>query len=86
MNRRLAPLLGVLLLGCAVDLDGSRAALEAQGFDSIDRLEPVYVFTGCSKDDNSAVQFRARNSKGRTVTGVVCCGGLFSFKSCTVRF
>ena len=49
---------------------------------------PLVKFTGydafsCSQDDTFHTGFVAKNPKGDTVKGTVCCGVL---KSCTVRF
>jgi hypothetical protein len=38
----------------------------------------------CSEGDFSSTGFRATNSQGRRVSGVVCCGLIM--KNCTIRF
>jgi hypothetical protein len=71
-----------LLLAACTDESGSRETLRKSGYTDI-------TLTGwspltCGKDDTFSTGFRARNSNGSMVDGVVCCGLLF--KSCTVRF
>lgn len=83
MNKTLfVTLVSVVLfaIGCT-DEDGTRHALEQQGFYDI-RTEG-YAWFGCSDSDNFATRFTAKNPNGQPVSGVVCCGML---KSCTVRW
>lgn len=47
--------------------------------------EVVLGWEGCGKDDGSVFTARAVNPAGKEVTMLVCCGGNWSFKSCTVR-
>jgi hypothetical protein len=71
-----------LLLTACTDSSGATRALKSQGFTDI-------TITGwsplsCGKDDTTSTGFRAKNARGDTVEGVVCCG--LVFKNCTVRF
>lgn len=79
MNR--VALLLVLLSGCS-DTTRADRSLRAVG------LEPVeftgYEYFGCGNGDAVHTGFVARNQRGETVRGVVCCG--FVGKNCTVRF
>lgn len=77
----LAAVVAMSMLCSCTDEDGTRRALEKQGFTDI-RTEG-YAFYACSDNDNYATKFTAKNPNGQTVSGVVCCGVL---KSCTVRW
>lgn len=79
MNR-IAVLLALVLVGCT-DEGESRKALENQGFTDIE-FHGYAPFT-CSESDSYSTKFRAKNTKGQQVEGVVCCGVL---KGCTVRW
>lgn len=68
------------LVGCSSSNDANKA-LKANGFTDIQTHGRA--FFSCSKDDSFATKFTAKNSKGETVTGVVCSGLL---KGSTVRF
>lgn len=76
------------LAGCGAcdDEAGSQRALQAQGFTNVQFHG--HAFWGCSKGDNSAIDFTATNPLGQPVAGTVCCGGKYTlnFKGCTVRF
>jgi len=69
----------LVVSGCT-DEDGSRRALKAMGFKSINLKG--YAFFGCSEDDEFHTRFSAVNVNNEYVTGVVCCGFM---KNCTVR-
>lgn len=69
-----------LLVGCTNEADSQRA-LENLGFTDI-RFTGYDAFA-CSEDDTYHTGFTAKNIKGGTVSGTVCCGIM---KSCTVRF
>ena len=73
-------LLGILVLAACTDEDGSRRALEAQGFTEIELTG--YNAFGCSDSDSFHTGFRAKNATGKVVEGVACCGVL---KDCTLR-
>ena len=60
---------------------GSRRALEGQGFTDVEF--DGYALYGCGDDDTFHTAFHAKNARGVSVSGLVCCGML---KSCTVRF
>lgn len=68
------------LAGCTDD-EGSRRALESNGFTDIQLTG--YELVGCGNDDQFSTGFTAKNSQGKRVSGVVCCGW---WKNCTVRF
>ena len=72
----------VLATGCT-DEDGAKKALHGQGFSDIELTGYGGPFA-CGEDDFSTTGFKAKNPRGQTVTGVVCCGMIM--KSCTVRF
>jgi hypothetical protein len=78
MNRLL---LALLLCSCT-DEAGTIKTLRAHGFTDIQTTG--FVPFECGKDDDFATGFRAKNPKGDTVEGTVCCG-LWG-KGCTVRF
>lgn len=66
--------------GCGVGENG-RNAIESQGFTDIKIGD--YAWFGCGRDDTYQSHFTAKNSNGKSVSGIVCCGIL---KGCTVRF
>lgn len=70
----------ILLIGC-IDETNTRRTLEAEGFTDVS--VDGYAVWLCGKDDTYATKFTATNSRGKVVSGAVCCGG---FKGCTVRF
>ncbi len=70
-----------LVLSCTDEL-ASRRALENQGFTEI--RWTGYEFMACSEDDTYHTGFSAKNSQGKMVSGVVCCG--LVMKACTVRW
>lgn len=78
---RLAVALVACALLCGCDEDGSRQALEDQGYTRIHMSGPV--FFGCGRDDAIRNGFDAYTLTGQHVEGVVC-AGLF-FKGYTVR-
>ena len=79
-------ILAILALGfmCAAcdDPAVARRALENIGFTDI-QLNGYAMFAGCGKDDSFVTTFRAKNSNGKYVEGVVCSGWM---KGATVRF
>lgn len=79
--KKLMIVAAAILLGACTDESGARRALNSQG------LTPVkvggYALWACSKDDDFATKFTARNARGETVTGAVCSGWL---KGNTIRF
>ena len=72
-----------LTMSCEVSENEATRVLEAQGFDDIHLEGAEVVFSRCSDSDSFSRGFRAKNSRGVEVRGVVCCGWL---KACTVRF
>ena len=74
----------ILLVGLTscVDTANTRKTLVAHGFSKIET--GGYALLACGRDDFYATEFRAVNTAGQAVEGVVCCGILF--KGCTVRF
>jgi hypothetical protein len=73
-------LTALLTIGCTCE-DSSAQALRGHGFTDIQWTG--YSFFACSDSDTFSTGFRAKNPKGETVEGTVCCGWL---KNCTVRF
>ncbi len=69
----------MLLMGCT-DKSGATRTLSQNGYKNIEIRG--YDFFGCSKGDTFATQFRAKNSNGYWVKGVVCSGIL---KGTTIR-
>lgn len=69
-----------LVAGCTDEKESSRT-LKAMGFTEVQMTG--YDWFSCSEEDTFHTGFRAKNFKGETVEGVVCCGWL---KNCTVRF
>lgn len=81
MNRGAAVMALGLLAGCGLSVEEVQRVVGKQGFTDIEATgyEPFV----CAEDDSFSEGFRAKNSRGQLVTGVVCCG---LFKRCTVRF
>lgn len=71
----------MLALGACTSTETSVEVLEKQGFTNIQTTG--YDFFACSEEDTFHTGFTATNTRGQTVSGVVCCGWL---KRCTVRF
>lgn len=71
----------VLLLVACTDESATKDTLRKSGFTEIETLG--YDAWSCSKDDDYATKFRAKNPQGVIVEGTVCCG---VWKACTVRF
>jgi hypothetical protein len=69
-----------LSLVACTDPSETIRVLSDEGYEEIEVTG--YSFFECGKDDMSSTGFRAKNSKGKVVTGAVCCGLL---KGCTVR-
>ena len=85
MTRRqfLAVSLAALVAAVAcTDESAAVRTLKAQGFTDVHVTgwSPL----SCGKDDTTSTGFTAKNVRGETVEGVVCCG--LVFKNCTVRF
>jgi hypothetical protein len=80
MKKLLVVLLLPLLLSCTRS-DASRETLEKAGYTDIEITG--YSPLSCSDSDTFSTGFTAKNPKGDTVSGVVCCGWL---KNCTIRF
>ena len=77
--RRIA--LALLLLACS-DVEATVRTLHAAGYSDV-VIGRDYPWFACSKDDDYATAFTAKNPAGGAVSGVVCCGII---KSCTIRF
>lgn len=69
-----------VISGCTND-NAAQDALISMGMSDVEMTG--YRFFGCSKDDTFKTGFKARDARGRDITGVVC-GGLM--KGSTVRF
>ena len=80
LRSKLGVLLALIALGCTDEVNTLRT-LENNGFTDI-QTTGFNAFQ-CSKDDTYSTGFTARNTKGKGVSGTVCCG---FFKGCTVRF
>lgn len=82
--RKLIIIAAFLLASCAQTSSDSPAAetLRKSGYTDIE-LTGWSPFK-CDEKDTFSSGFRAKNSNGSTVEGVVCCGLIF--KGCTVRF
>jgi hypothetical protein len=78
--KKIVALLVILSAACS-DEEAARRTLDNAGFTDIETTG--YEAWSCGKDDSTSTGFRARNPRGKIVTGVVCCG--YS-KGCTVRF
>ena len=74
-------LISLLALSCTDDA-GTVRTLQAAGYTDI--TTTGYAFFGCGQDDDFSTGFRAKNPRGETVSGTVCCG--FIGKGCTIRF
>lgn len=71
----------LLLTGCVTGDDEASSTLRKSGYTNV---RPGSLdFFECSDNDKTGRSFRATNSLGQEVEGVVCCG---VFKGCTVRF
>jgi hypothetical protein len=81
-------MLCLFVAGSCTSPDSARKALEAQGFTDIDLRgwSPL----SCSDSDDTSTGFRARNTNGQIVEGVVCCTWAGSAcglgKGCTIRW
>lgn len=80
MKRLSALLLAVAISGCT-DADSARRALENNGFTEIEITG--WRWFGCDQKDAFHTGFRALNTNGRQIEGVVCSGW---FKGSTVRY
>ena len=69
-----------VLISCYDD-SRSRQALDNAGFTDI--VITGYEPFGCGDDDTFSTGFKAKNSKGTDVEGIVCCGVV---KACTIRY
>jgi len=82
MLKKLLLTLGFLsFMGCT-DYKAAAKTLHSYGFTSVE-LTGWDAFE-CGEGDWSSTGFKATNSQGQRVSGVVCCGLIV--KSCTVRF
>ena len=71
MKKLLIAVVLLSLVGSSSSNDANKA-LKANGFTDIQTHGRA--FFSCSKDDSFATKFTAKNTKGETVTGVVCSG------------
>lgn len=74
--------LGALSVTACTDEDASRETLRKSGYRQVEITG--YKPFQCGEDDSFSTGFRATNSSGERVEGVVCCGRWR--KGCTVRF
>jgi hypothetical protein len=72
--------LTILIFSCT-DETNSRRALDNEGYTDIHFTG--YQVMACSDDDTFHTGFTAVNSKGKVVSGTVCCGWI---KNCTIRY
>lgn len=70
-----------LVIASCSDEREARRTLDAAGLRNVEITgwSPM----SCAKDDLTSTGFRADNSAGKRIEGVVCCGIL---KGCTVRY
>lgn len=71
----------VVLAGCT-DESHSRKTLRSSGYSDIEITG--YNWLECGEGDAFHTGFRAKNPRGETVEGTVCCG--LATKGCTIRF
>lgn len=71
-----------LALAACSDEGAAKESLVKAGFEDIEITG--YSPLSCGKDDFSSTGFKATNSHGTRVEGIVCCGLIF--KECTIRF
>lgn len=73
--------------GCSRDQSEAFRALDANGFTYpiIKNQGSWGIFNGCDKHDYAWYDASVINPVGKRVDVIVCCGGSFSFKGCTVR-
>lgn len=77
---KLLLIIPIFLTACT-NPDKARNTLNSAGYTDIHT--GGYDMFACGEGDVSATQFTAKNPKGQTVQGTVCCG---LTKSCTIRF
>lgn len=73
----------LIAMGSCTDEDGTREALEAEGFSKIELTG--YSMWSCGKDDGTCTGFVATGPTGKRVSGAVGCGFWSCSKNCTVR-
>lgn len=71
----------LLISGCVSEKHTVRT-LEKAGYTDIE-ITGLKLLR-CSDDDFFMTGFKAKNTNGKIIEGVVCCGLLF--KSCTIRY
>lgn len=71
---------------CEPDRGEATRTLRGLGMRDISFTQGSRFWSGCGADDGANVRFSAVGASGDRVAGILCCGGPFSFKNCTVRF
>ena len=74
--------LSLISFGCFTNEPDTRRTLDDSGYTDVEITG--YSYWACGKDDTYHTGFRAKNVKGKTVEGTVCCG--MWTKGCTIRF
>lgn len=67
---------------CTVSQSQAESTLRSYSFKDVEM--GGYAWFSCGDDYTFASHFRATNSGGERVDGVICCG--WAFKLCTVKF
>jgi len=81
-------IMSITIVACATNDDEAVKALSDNGFNDITITNRGFFgaqFMGCDQKDQNWYHANATNPAGRKVNMLVCCGGLMSFKGCTVR-
>ncbi len=80
--RKIICLFLISFLGACTDESATLETLRKAGYS--DAKTTGYKYFACSDSDDTHTGFVAKNPKGETVEGVVCCG--YFMKACTIRF
>ena len=80
MIKKVLFIIAITLISCT-DEKNTRSTLQKARYSKITTTGWI-PFT-CGENDSFSTGFKAKNSAGQMVEGVVCCGLL---KSCTIRF
>ncbi len=80
----------LLAIAASVTVDDDRVPLKAlddAGYSRAKILtrEIAFGYEGCGQGDHSVFSAKAMNPAGKEVTVLACCGGPWSFKTCTIR-
>lgn len=79
--RKMFLLFTLMILGCS-DESSARRTLHKAGYTDV-QITGYDPFE-CGDDDSFHTGFIAKNPRGETVSGTVCCGWMT--KGCTIRF